>query len=154
MRLALHKTTTRSASKAHLRHGGATKDVQRAHIRIGGVTKQFYSSLNSGGTSPGISVSPTSVSGSASSTSTVSITTRSTTVSVSGGVAPYSYAWTQTSGDPMTATSPSGATTAFTASVGPGTRLAGVWQCTVTDAAGTTGTVSVSASLFNRGGTL
>lgn len=155
MRMALrHSGASHASTKAHLRHGGTSKEVERAWIRTDGVTKQFYSSLDSGGATPGVSVSPAFVSGARSSSSSVLVVSRDAAVSVVGGVAPYSYAWTQASGDPMTATSPSGDETAFQASVAPGAVLAGTWTCTVTDAAGTTSSATVNVSLRNLGGTL
>lgn len=154
MRLALHKVTTRSGAKVHLRKGGVTREVVRAWIRKNGVTTQFYSSLDSGGTSPGISVNPEMVSGARSSSSSVLVVSRSASVTVTGGVAPYGYDWTQASGDPMTATAPSSNESSFQANVPPGTTLAGVWTCTVTDHAGNTSTVNVNVSLRNLGGTL
>lgn len=154
MRLALHRTTTRSASKMHVRVGGATREVERAWLRVGGVTKQFFSALDAGGSGPGVTVDNSSVSGAGASSSTITITTRAATVTVTGGVAPYSYSWAQSAGDPMTATNATGNSSAFSASVAPGSRLSAMWTCTVTDSAGSTGSVSVTASLFNRGGSL
>lgn len=62
--------------------------------------------------------------------------TGSTTVSVSGGLTPYTYAWSYVSGDAtFTCTSPSAATTTFSATVGLGQDKASTWKCRVTDAA-------------------
>jgi hypothetical protein len=154
VRLALRKVTTRSAAKVHLRKGGVTREVVRAWQRKGGVTKQFYSSLSSGGSDPGISVSPTFVSGARSSSGSVLVTSRSAAVTVVGGVAPYGYTWAQASGDPMAATAPTADESAFEAMVASGALAAGTWTCTVTDAAGKTGSVDVDVSLRNLGGTL
>lgn len=71
----------------------------------------------------------------------ITLTTNTVTASPTGGVAPYTYAWTLTgaSGPTLTPTNPSGATTAFTAHVGAGATALATGICTVTDSIGDVG---------------
>lgn len=66
----------------------------------------------------------------------------SVTVSASGGVAPYTYAWTKKSGTEtgatQTASAPSSATTTFTATLATNQSSGATWICTVTDSTGGT----------------
>jgi hypothetical protein len=92
------------------------------------------------------SASPSSVSGSTASSGTA--TTNATTCTASGGLAPYTYAWSRVSGDTATsANSATSATTTFSANVGAVNNMrTSIWECTVTDALGHTAdsnTVSV-----------
>ena len=75
------------------------------------------------------------------------LTSNSTTATPTGGTPSYTYAWAQTSGDTLTITSPSAATTAFRGTPPSGLALEGNFACTVTDANGRTavsGPVSVT----------
>lgn len=161
MRLAFHKAgKTSAAAKMHIHRGGLTREIARLWLRTGGKTTQIFASVDSAGSSgstsssAGVTADTGQVGGAGNSSGPINIVTSYVTVSVNGGVAPYSYAWTQVSGDPMTATNPSSPSTAFFAGVNPSTTLSAVWQCTVTDAAEVTGSVQVSAKLRNIGGTL
>lgn len=61
-------------------------------------------------------------------------TTSSVTVTPSGGVSPYTYAWSLVSGDTLTVNSPTSATTTFTASsLAYGEIRSALYRCTVTD---------------------
>lgn len=100
-----------------------------------------------GGSTPPPSVSvPTSVSKEG---NTASQTTSSVTATVTGGLAPFTYSWTRTSGDTeVSATAPSAATTAFTDT----TLVAGeidtaTFTCTVTDALGRTASDSINVTI-------
>ena len=67
------------------------------------------------------------------------------TAMVSGGVSPYTYAWSQTSGDGgITISAPTANITQFEANPGPGDQLTGYFICTVTDHVGT---IAVSNSV-------
>jgi hypothetical protein len=70
-----------------------------------------------------------------------------TTCTVNGGTAPYTYAWTYASGDNMTITAPTSATTGFQSGVTPGNEKDGTFICTVTDATGKTAQGAVSVTL-------
>ena len=71
------------------------------------------------------------------------------TVSVTGGVMPYTYAWTwQSGGSGITIGSPSAASTVFSASsLSPGNTDTGTALCTVTDALGQTSTATCAVSI-------
>ena len=70
---------------------------------------------------------------------TASQTTASVTVTPSGGVSPYTYAWTLLSGDTLTVNSPSAATTTFSKTgMISGDSFDATYRCTVTDSTGGT----------------
>lgn len=76
------------------------------------------------------------------------LTTNSVTASASAGVAPFTFAWTfQSGGVGLTATNPSGASTAWSGHIIPGASLVGVALCTVTDSVGTQGTATVNVNI-------
>ena len=79
----------------------------------------------------------------------VTLTTPTVTAEAAGGVGPYTYAWTRISGDSaITATAPSAATTAFTASLAVDETKIAMFRVTATDTAtGATATADVSVIL-------
>lgn len=95
------------------------------------------------------SASPTTATGEESGTppTPLEVTTNTVTVSVQGGIAPYTYAWSKVVGADVTITAPTSATTAFTETREPGTILSGTYRCTVTDAAMLTARVDVIVTL-------
>lgn len=74
-------------------------------------------------------------------------TTPSRTVTAAGGTSPYTYAWAKVSGDTLTVTSPTSASTTFSGTPGVGNTLQAVYRCTVTDNVAATTTVDVSVSI-------
>jgi len=60
-------------------------------------------------------------------------TSNAATANVVGGVGPFTYAWTQVSGDTFTINDPTGSTTTFTALGSTGDEFTGVYRVTVTD---------------------
>lgn len=78
--------------------------------------------------------------------------TNVTTATVSGGVAPYTYAWTYVSGDnTMSATVPTGVTTAFSASLSVNQEKDAVWQVVAIDNLGATSPpVQVNVTLIEN----
>lgn len=81
------------------------------------------------------------------------VTTGSTTVGVSGGKAPFAFAWSlvEASGT-WEATSPTAATTAFRCTTAVEDDLQdATFRCTVTDANGKTATVTVTAQAYRYG---
>lgn len=97
-----------------------------------------------GGISLTATAAPTTVSGAGTGT----VTTNVTTTTPVGGETPFTYLWSQVSGDTMTITAASLASTAFQrAGVVVSDSFSGVFQCLVTDAAGrnvTTNTVTAT----------
>lgn len=96
------------------------------------------------------SASPTSL---YKSTLTSSATTSSTTVTPSGGTAPYTYSWAKVSGDTVTITSPTAASTTFSKTgMVAGDTFSGTYRCTVTDSTGgtpLTATADVTVTIEN-----
>lgn len=80
--------------------------------------------------------------------STSSLTSDAVTATAAGGTAPYTYAWTKLSGGSVTITSPTAATTTFSATgMLTGESRTAYFNCTVTDTATdtvTSATVTVS----------
>ena len=75
-------------------------------------------------------------------------TTGTVTVTPSGGTGPYTYAWTNVSGDTFTPTIPTGATTAFSITVAVDDVKTAQYRCTVTDSLAATYAVDVSVTAF------
>lgn len=96
------------------------------------------------------SVAPSSVSGAISRPGVATATTNEATVTVTGGTAPFTYAWVSTDGA-MTATAPTLAATRFSASVEGGESASDTFTCTVTDARAQTASAVVMASVYNYG---
>jgi hypothetical protein len=71
------------------------------------------------------------------------ITTGSVTATPTGGLAPFTYAWTRLSGDPANPTAPTNATTSFSLFANDPASFSAVFRCTVTDSLGTTATADV-----------
>lgn len=93
------------------------------------------------------SASPQSVYGSVARNRPSAVTTNPTTVSVTGGVAPYSFAWA-----PVPSWNISGVNSAmasFFTDVSPDQEKSETFICTVTDAKGVTTTASAFASVAN-----
>ena len=80
--------------------------------------------------------------------------TANATATESGGVGPFTYAWSQVSGDAMTLAGAASATASFTANVSAANpEHDAVFQCVVTDTdTGATATAQVDVTLFYTGG--
>lgn len=99
-----------------------------------------------------LAISPSEVDGGGSDGfHSVLITSAAATATPAGGIAPYSYAWAQLSGDAMTILAPTSAMTQFRASAPPGRTLSATFQCTCADNAGSAATASVFVQLTNFG---
>jgi hypothetical protein len=95
---------------------------------------------------------PGDVSGFGNTGAAANITTGVVEAIPSGGVAPYTYAWTQETSSPYTWAigSPTAASTTFTCNtLGPGTTAEESFRCTVTDARGSTASAIVTAFANN-----
>lgn len=97
---------------------------------------QQANGVGSGALTFSASISPAVATG----TGKVNITTNSVTCTPSGGVAPYSYAWSFVEGDAVTVISPTSASTAFRSNTTSGS----VYACTVTDSTPGTPLVAVA----------
>lgn len=88
-------------------------------------------------------------------TTSSSATTATTAATVSGGVAPFTYAWAKVSGDAITCTAPTSDTTAFSATgLTTGESRSAIYRLTVTDStSGTplTATVDITVTISNIG---
>ena len=114
----------------------------------GSITIFDQTVANSGGLT--VTADPIFVSGAGASASPQTVGTSASTAIPSGGVPPYSYLWSGPAGWGII--SPTEATAAFTyPSLPPGSVLDNTFTCTVTDARGATGTVSVQAEVSNFG---
>lgn len=131
----------RLATEARVRKAdGSLNPIDRMMIRTPDGLSLFYRR------GIRLSANPTEVSGYATSSFRPAVTS-AVTVSVDGGTAPYSHAWTVSAGSPASANSPSSATTTFTC---PGTgdpysSDVAFFTDTVTDANGLTAQVMVQA---------
>lgn len=76
------------------------------------------------------------------------VATSSVTVTASGGTGPYTYAWTNVSGDTFTPTAPTAATTTFQITVAVDDVKTAQYRCTVTDSLAATYAVDVSVTAF------
>lgn len=158
MKIAVHSGgVTRTVAAMHVRVGGTTRAVARAWLRDNGALKQFFASMDSqsGGStnSPsGITVSPTGATGFANSAGTTMARSNTVTVTVTGGVAPYTFAWTYVSGDVVTCNAPTAAATTFSATLSASESRYAEWKCRVTDAAGVVAdSATVPVTLQNIG---
>ena len=115
--------------------------------------KLIYDSATGGGGGLAVNIDPALVIGSALTDDPATVTTATATASVTGGTAPYTFAWALDSGNVgWTATNPTAATTSFRfATIGPGDSEFGVFEVTVTDARGRTATGTVEVQAYNYG---
>jgi hypothetical protein len=110
--------------------------------------------LVGGAASFGVSVSPPNVNGTYRGSSGVAqnIATSSAIATVSGGTAPFTYAWSQVGSSPYTWTigSPAAATSNFTGNaIGKGEDAEADFKCTVTDATGLQRSAQTHAHVIN-----
>lgn len=73
------------------------------------------------------------------------------TVTPSGGLAPFSYAWTILSGAGVYAAVPTMATTTLRKTMDIGQSVSGTARCTVTDSLGTQSAIDIPFNLVNTG---
>lgn len=141
---------------------GVEKDAERMEATVGNAQKRVvrieawngsaWKVAQSFAPPITLNVTPSSVSGTGDAISPILITSSTATATPTGGTAPYTYAWTKVSGDTMTVTNSTSASTAFRTSVGPGDVKTATYRCTVTDKNGLTAQDSVSITLTNTNG--
>lgn len=138
---------------------GVEKDAERMEVTIGNARKRVvrleawngsaWKAAQSFAPPISLNVAPSSVSGSGNSPSMVTVTSAIATATPTGGTAPYTYAWAKVSGDTLTVTAPTSASTSFRAGVLPGDVKFANYRCTVTDKNGLTADDDVEIMLFN-----
>jgi len=111
--------------------GNVSRVIKEGWIRTTDGLKQLFGEFI-------VSLSRSSLTAHTNSAMTVPVTSLPVTCNVTGGSAPYSYAWSKTSGAAgWSIDSPSAASTTFTSpALGPGDEEVATFICTVTDAAG------------------
>jgi hypothetical protein len=138
--IAKTDTTTRYYWVRLLASDGGTSSTNPTTTGLAAAAATISTALNA-------AASPSSLSTSGTATS---LTTASTTVTPTGGISPYTYAWTRISGSTsIAANSASSATTTFTGtSLASGTTYNAVFRCTVTDNVAATKTVDVNVEII------
>jgi len=117
--------------------GGVLRNIQTVRVRdAGNVSRLVFSAMSATITpAAGVAQSASNVAG----YYPWSMTTLPATAAPTGGVGPYTYAWTKVSGPAgITAVTPSAASTRFTTTFAAAGVLDTVWKCTITDNNGTT----------------
>ena len=139
-----------------VRVSGALKDISGGKVMFGDALKALSRVAYYDGTnvvdlatfSPPMTAAASFDSATGSTSGDSTATTNSITVTPTGGTAPYTYAWTKTSGD-GTVVSPTKATTRFSQFLENNTAASGVFLCTVTDSLGATASDSVTANFIS-----
>lgn len=139
--------TLRTITRGSVRVAGVTRALRTIKVMDGGVLRTvavFADPLS-------VSISPSALAAFAQENTTV--TTDTASASPTGGLAPFTYAWTLQAnggGTASTANSASSATTSFTKTNVPlETTYSDTWRVTVTDAVGQTATANIIASFTN-----
>lgn len=137
--------------------GSTTKDAARASVypsttakratRIEAWNGSAWKLVQSFAPPMTLAITPSGVEGSDSQAFPVFVTSDTATATPTGGVGPYTYAWSIAS--PIFAQTPSAASTAFSGTVSPGSPLSGTATCTATDSLGTTASATVVVTLRN-----
>ncbi len=125
----------RTVSLAQLKKGGVVRSVSNIQLKKGGVLRD----LSGGGYGFSASASPSNSVGYGYSGSTIIVTTPyPVSVTVSGGVAPYTYSW-EPNDVSWEATNPTSSSTTFRSPpLAPGDDLTTVFRCLVTDSTSAT----------------
>lgn len=132
----------RSLSSAFIYVGGQWKRITRAEGYVGGAWKSAAAFL------PALTVTIDAPNTMVVTTTGVAISDPITAVP-SGGSAPYTYTWSRISGTSGDITSPSAATTTFSAYLSTGASEDATFRCTVTDAFGNQASATVALSFVD-----
>lgn len=142
-----------------VRVGGVLRTISNGYVRVGGQRKRLTAiKARSGGTlrtiaqfaDPlSVNITPLTISGAVSLPGNQPVTTDAATAVPTGGLGPFSYAWTVAVGAPITINTPTMASTTATKNVGSGDSETGTLQVTVTDAIGQTATDTIDAFFSN-----
>ena len=139
--------TLRTALKLRVKHDGVLRDAKVLKIMADGELRTAAVFAGE------LSVTANDAQGNPKAGSTADVTTSNSSATVSGGVGPYTYAWTIVSsggGNASTALSPASASTMFRKTAVPdGAAYVDTWKVTVTDSFGTTATDTISATFQN-----
>jgi len=110
-----------------IKEGGVWKPIRQGWIKDAGTWKEFFaeSALIA-------SASPATAFGEG--VGAASVTSNTVTVSVTGGIAPYTYSWSRVSGATFVILNPTSPTTAFNAFVPYASTLTGIYRCTISHA--------------------
>lgn len=146
------KAVANGAEKAAERMEVTVGNAQKRVVRVEAWNGSAWKVAQSFAPPISLNVAPSSVFGEGNSAAIILITSSTATATPTGGTAPYTYAWTKVSGDTMTATNPTSASTAFRLGVGPGDVKTATYRCTVTDKNGLTAQDTVSITLTNTSG--
>lgn len=138
--------TLRTIATMRVKDGSTLRRVLRLKM-LDGATLRTIATF---ATPLSASVSPNPAAGSShGNLSPAIVTSVPATASPGGGLGPYTYSWAHITGDAMTASSPSSATTTFYGTVPINTTNSALFRVTITDAAGQVGTADVTVNLTN-----
>lgn len=140
---------------------GTLRTISSGQVKVAGVMRplRFIKVMDGGSlrtvatfVAP-LSASTSDTSGFGNGTEGATVITSTASAVVSGGLAPFTYAWallTNGGGTASTATAPASATTAFSKSGMPGEAFyQDTWRVTVTDSLGSTATADLTATFVN-----
>jgi len=134
----------RTPKRGEVLIGGAWRTITRGEQYRSGAWKRIAAFV-----SP-MSVTANDATGSIVNRKPAPVTSNFSIATPTGGLAPYSYAWTIIEGSAVTLT-PNNAATQFRGVVAPGNDTYSIARVVCTDALGTTATTTVGISLFNEG---
>lgn len=134
----------RDVTARYVRVGGVWRKVSGVAVRVGGAWK---STQGAGGAFS--ASAPTEVNGFRTSPTGSASVSATNLVTVQGGTAPYSYLWQYVSGGNFTISTPTNASTRFTAVVSG--QAQGLYRWTASDANGSTATGLTTVTLTVEG---
>lgn len=136
-----------------IRDGGAWRTIRRARIRTGGQWRGLTRAvIYQGGAwrDAAAFVEPLTLAITGNPFGTINgsgtVVTGTVTATPSGGLGPYTYAWTRTGGAAASIASPASATTTFSLFLNAPDSQSANFQCVVTDALGSTASAPVTAT--------